>query len=68
MIRCRLRPVIFLPMSTPRAWPPSLLFTDWASSTPAEGAGFLPAAMRASARSWSWTASQVPSAAQMRYR
>src|SRR5215831_13457521 len=65
--RCRLRPVVFLAMSKPRAWPPSLLLTDWASSTAAEGAGSLPAAIRTSARSWSWTASQVPSAAQARY-
>ena len=49
--RCRLRPVVFLPMSNPRASPPSLLLIDWASRTAADGSGSRPAATRTCARS-----------------
>ena len=48
--RCPLRLVVFLPMSNPRACPPSLLLIDWASRTAADGSGFRPAATRTRAR------------------
>ena len=44
----RLRPLTFLPVSKPRGPPLSVAFTDWLSTTPADGLARRPCALRAS--------------------
>src|SRR6516165_7568074 len=53
--RCRLRPLICLPPSSPRSGPPlSVVFTDWLSMQRALGVGSRPACTRVCSRH-TWT-------------
>ena len=60
--RCRLRPVIFLPPSSPRSAPPiSVVLTAWLSMPAALGVGSRPAAPRVCSRKAVTHRVQVPS-------
>ena len=60
----RLRPLTRLPASKPRMPPLSVVFTDWLSITPADGAAWRPAASRAETTSNRLISAQVPSSRQ----
>src|SRR5713101_8031365 len=60
--RCRLRPLIFLPPSYPRAGPPiSVVLTDWLSMHAALGVGSRPASTRVRSRRALTILAHVPS-------
>jgi hypothetical protein len=64
--RWRFLPSTFFAGSKPRYWPPTpVLFTDWESTIPALGWGFVPNLARNASRSAAFRRSKVPSTRQV---